>query len=66
MVTDIIRDVIGYDNELEWNTKETNAQKELEKYNKSRRRFNFYPWGVFCTAYSRRNLWTGIQLNVSI
>lgn len=60
MVTDIIRDVIGYDNELEWNTKETNAQKELEKYNKSRRRFNFYPWGVFCTAYSRRNLWTGI------
>ena len=60
MVTDIIRDVIGYDNELEWNTKETNSQKELEKYNKSRRRFNFYPWGVFCTAYSRKNLWTGI------
>lgn len=60
MVTDIIRDVIGYDNELEWNTKETNAEKELEKYNKSRRRFNYYPWGIFCTAYSRRNLWTGI------
>ena len=60
MVTDIIRDTIGYDNVLEWNTKQCEAEKELKRYNNSRRRFNFYPWGIFCTAISRRNLWSGI------
>ena len=60
MVTDIIRDVIGYDNDEEWNTKPAEAEKELKRYNNSRRRFNFYPWGIFCTALSRRNLWSGI------
>ena len=60
MVTDIIRDVIGYNDTLEWNTEKPNAEKELHKYNNSRRRFNFYAWGIFCTAYSRKNLWSGI------
>ena len=60
MVTDIIRDVIGYDDELEWNTKPCEAEKELKRYNNSRRRFNFYAWGIWCTALSRRNLWSGI------
>lgn len=61
MVTDIIRDVIGYDNKLEWTNTKCEAEKELTRYNNSRRRFNFYPWGIFCTAISRRNLWTGIM-----
>ena len=60
MVTDIIRDVIGYDDIEEWNTKPAESEKELKRYNNSRRRFNFYPWGVFCTALSRRNLFSGI------
>lgn len=28
----------------------------IDKYNKSTRRFNWYPWGVYITAYARRNL----------
>ncbi|MBO7735137.1 MAG: hypothetical protein J6S67_21415 [Methanobrevibacter sp.] len=60
MVTDIIRDTITYNNEDEWSVTKPQSEKELERYNNSRKRFNFYPWGVWCTAYSRRNLWTGI------
>ena len=59
MVTDIIRDVITYEAN-EWGIKEGDADDQLEKYNNSRRRFLYYPWGVWCTAYARRNLWYGI------
>ncbi|MBQ5900946.1 MAG: hypothetical protein IIW86_03685, partial [Clostridia bacterium] len=35
----------------------------LLKYNLSENRFLFYLWGVYVTAYARRNLWSGI-LNI--
>ena len=58
IVTNIIRDVITYD--TDWTVKSDDPDEQLERYNKSRKRFLFYPWGVWVTAYARRNLWTGI------
>lgn len=50
MVTDIVREEIIF-REDEWSTERPDADKEIEKYNNSRRRFLFYPWGVFCQRY---------------
>jgi len=61
-VTDIVRDNSIYSND-EWTKEKTNAVEDLDKYNKSKSRFLFYPWGVWVTAYARANLWTGI-LNI--
>lgn len=60
-VTDIIRDKYIYDGEWKVERPSTSEMSEtLEKNNKSRMRFLYYPWGVFVTAYARRNLWDGI------
>ena len=58
-VTDIARDEDLYINHS-WETHEANIEKSIEIYNRSKNRFLFYPWGVFVTAYARRNLFTGI------
>ena len=57
-VTDIVKPLIEYDNGWK-DTPELTAeevQKILNKYNKNIRRFLFYPWGVWVTAYARVNL----------
>ena len=63
-VTDIVRGTIDYNSDSqEWVTKKPDAEKfeeEIEKYNNDVKRFLYYPWGVWVTAYARRNLWTGI------
>lgn len=65
-VTDIVRNTIAYNDG--WNvekfTPET-MKEQIEKYNDSKNRFLYYAWGVWVTAYARKNLWTGI-LNVGI
>lgn len=58
-VTNIVHEENNY-NDDEWTKSEPNLKKEIVKYNHSKTRFLFYPWGVFVTAYARRNLWTGI------
>lgn len=58
-VTDIVRDDIYYEHG-EWISEQPNLEDSISKYNKSRSRFMFYPWGVWVTAYARVNLWTGI------
>ena len=57
-VTDIVRDEIIYSDE--WDIEKADVESDIEHYNKSRNRFLFYPWGVWVTAYARRNLWCGI------
>lgn len=43
-----------------WGAEEPNIENAIKKYNESRSRFLFYPWGVFVTAYARRNLFSGL------
>ena len=59
MVTSIIMPVHTYD-DIGWHIEHKNTEEEIQKYNKSKKRFLYYPWGIFCTAYARRNLWSGI------
>lgn len=68
-VTDIVRDLIEYINNL-WpgegyrqdeSPAPIDVQKEISKYNNNAGRFLFYGWGVYVTAYARRNLFTGIM-----
>ena len=58
-VTDVAKDEIIF-NGSEWYTKAVDVDKVLENYNKSYKRTLFYPWGVWITAYARRNLFTAI------
>lgn len=58
-VTDLLNDEYIYKNN-EWSTEKTNIDNAIEDYNKDKNRFLFYPWGVWVTAYARRNLFTGI------
>ena len=58
-VTDICKDEQVYKDNL-WTTEKANKNELLEKYNNSNERFLFYAWGVWVTAYARRNLFSGI------
>ena len=59
-VTDIVRPEIVYENDEWQDDREPDLEVEIAKYNKGKGRFLFYPWGVWVTAYARRNLFTGI------
>ena len=60
-VTDVVKDNAIYDDHSEsWDTETPDTFDEIEKYNNSRNRFLYYAWGIWVTAYARRNLWTGI------
>lgn len=58
-VTDICRDEITYSNG-EWGTCAADLNSSIQRYNTSKKRFLYYPWGVWITAYARKNLFTGI------
>ena len=59
MVTDPIRDELMYSDNTFY-TIPKNIAEGIDKYNTNIRRFLFYPWGVWVTAYARANLFSGI------
>jgi len=57
-VTDIVKDNSIYTDK--WEVEPVNVQDEINNYNESKTRFLYYAWGLWVTAYARRNLWLGI------
>lgn len=58
-VTSITHDNFNFTNN-QWNTQKNNTDSQVDIYNNDYNRFLFYPWGVWCTAYARNNLYTAI------
>lgn len=59
IVTDIVKDEQIYDSDR-WDVEHADIETAIEKYNTNKSRFLFYPWGIFVTAYARRNLFSAI------
>lgn len=59
IVTAIVRDSYKYINN-EYQLESVDIDTEIKKYNNNIRRFLYYPWGVWVTAYARANLFSGI------
>ena len=59
-VTDIVRPSVVYTKDG-WRTVPADLDEEIRKYNNSKGRFLFYPWGVWVTAYARRNIFAAIR-----
>lgn len=57
-VTNIIQPEYIYDGE--WTQELPNVEEAIENYNNSKKRFISYLFGVWVTAYARRNLFSGI------
>ena len=61
MVSNILHPNFTWGELYGWTTEKlTDLKDELDKYNNSNQRFLSYVWGVFITAYARRNLFSGI------
>lgn len=58
-VTDPCRDEIKYSS-VNWTAEKPDLHEAIQKNNKSIKRFLYYPWGVWVTAYARYNLFTAI------
>lgn len=59
-VTDPVKPTIEYLG-ADWKVNFENISKCLENYNLRYDKFLVYEWGLYCTAYARRNLFTGVK-----
>lgn len=58
-VTDVLQDTHEYVGK--WIQQPIDVDGAIEEYNESKNRFLYYPWGVWVTAYARRNVWAAIM-----
>ena len=58
MVTDPCKDEITYDDIKDWTINKLDIEMLLYYYNKNPRRFLYYGWGIWITAYARANLFS--------
>lgn len=59
-VTDISRKKYIFEKGTGWSSEDKDISRDIERYNDSKTRFNSYLWGIFVTAYARRNLFYAI------
>lgn len=59
-VTDIVRKILEYTLEGFQPAKSPDLVESIDRYNKDPKRFLFYPWGVWVTAYCRATLFSAI------
>ena len=59
-VQDVVKNQATYDNNGLWSSELPDTEQTIKEHNESRNRFLFYGWGVWITAYARKNLWSGI------
>lgn len=59
-VTDFARNEYVYTDNHEWTINKPDLLESIRNNNESKNRFLFYLWGVYVTAYARRNLFDGI------
>lgn len=59
-VTKIVREELVYCSDGTFPRSKPDLASEIEKYNNNIRRFLYYPWGVWITAYARANLFSGV------
>lgn len=56
MVTSVIMPFHNYDNIEGWTITARDPENELKIYNNSKKRFLYFPWGIACTALTRRTV----------
>ena len=60
-VTSVLMPERNFTQETGWTSTPPDISDAVQSYNDNIRRFLYYPWGIFVTAYCRYNLWTGIS-----
>ena len=55
-VTNIIRDLYEYSDDIGWHSEKANVKDQLQTYNNSHNRFLFYAWGVCNCSRSSQSL----------